>query len=1243
MPRGIVPVATLLIIASVFSQFGGSPAPALLNSSQALPSGVPGTPHALPSARSKTTPGQPETDMCTDLSPCLPRSDMGPWTASCDFFAAHPRSPLVSVDLGSPVPLQLPALAASDDVQPVPPSPTVAAQAKKSEAPELSRWCLNPDSPTQFSVTSLIVTLPDPVKSHLVLDFDRRIDAIQAAALDAGYVMDKFWLPWDDSPLPDDPNQARAENILRRLRMNQPGVQIFRSVSGQKQVPLLFVFFVGETTTLGVNRAQLKNAIDYVIQIDIKMHGSFLSHRIPIVGPGFSGAIPSFIEVLNSGHFWQAPQPSVDAPFFDIVPSTATDPGLLRQLNGAINSFGGNVRAIVHDDETTLSRFQTYAHDYLKVEDREIALISESETAFGKRGQDTSLVSPSPPSHVLHMFFPREIYRLRSAYPDQAHPSAGSTQPSAPPAVGLPLNTQLVAGGEDDIPSFSHAELPQSQEAIMLAIAETIHRRKIKLVGVAASDIFDTLFVLRFLKQFCPDTRLFLLDADLLLVRSADDLSLAGTLAVTEFPLSSSARSWFDHSSDLRLFPSRSAEANYNAFLALIGETSRLKDYAPCMRRASNGDLEQCPQHQPLLWLTVVSRNGFQPVYIMPPQADSPGETFPLKFVEPPGTAPAFAPDHPTGAYLLLCTILILLSLLQFLAQSFALKTPADPTQAAQPLRGLLEFFYLPPGSLIEDQKAFFLSTAFVIVANADFIVFAPTWWCTPYWVYRADLPFSSSCWYLLLFTLDAAALSLALIGAFRAMHKHLAASGKNFTAIWLMWLLALLFYGVWSVFLEGSKLGTSSFFLDRCMDIANGISPLLPYLLLLAAFYVWCLRNLQRIQLWDTRRPDLALPSLDLFLNSRFCDLEQSLRHSLVAKFFSKGRRLALAAVVAALLMFRPFTSIAGFEPFKLPFYNVPFKLYDVLFVVFLLVMTTCLLTSLLRFSFCWSALLTILRRLERQPLREAFDRLPKKFYSWTPLWHSLGTRRSFAVETRSLECLRKLATYPEAHDLMNWQVQLSDAQSALLNAESQNAMYLEPQYRRCQAVLNWAANDIVQYILIPQWQRTGACESIDYHDKKESEKPDRGLRYPHVDGQPEEDSLMVVAEEFVALRFVSFIRYVGVQLRNLLSLVTVFFILCVAAVRSYPFLAHRTIGWALTLIFIVLGAPVIMAFAQMDKDAILSRLSDTEPGKLDRAFYVRVVSYGALPLITVLASQFPAIGRFLFSWVQPAIETLH
>jgi hypothetical protein len=31
-----------------------------------------------------------------------------------------------------------------------------------------------------------------------------------------------------------------------------------------------------------------------------------------------------------------------------------------------------------------------------------------------------------------------------------------------------------------------------------------------------------------------------------------------------------------------------------------------------------------------------------------------------------------------------------------------------------------------------------------------------------------------------------------------------------------------------------------------------------------------------------------------------------------------------------------------------------------------------------------------------------------------------------------------------------------------------------------------------------------------------------------------------------------------------------------------------------------------------------------------------------GALPVLTVLAAQFPAIGSFLFSWVQPVLQAL-
>jgi hypothetical protein len=37
-----------------------------------------------------------------------------------------------------------------------------------------------------------------------------------------------------------------------------------------------------------------------------------------------------------------------------------------------------------------------------------------------------------------------------------------------------------------------------------------------------------------------------------------------------------------------------------------------------------------------------------------------------------------------------------------------------------------------------------------------------------------------------------------------------------------------------------------------------------------------------------------------------------------------------------------------------------------------------------------------------------------------------------------------------------------------------------------------------------------------------------------------------------------------------------------------------------------------------------------------------MNLISYGALPVLTVLAAQFPAIGSFLFSWVQPLLQAL-
>ena len=130
---------------------------------------------------------------------------------------------------------------------------------------------------------------------------------------------------------------------------------------------------------------------------------------------------------------------------------------------------------------------------------------------------------------------------------------------------------------------------------------------------------------------------------------------------------------------------------------------------------------------------------------------------------------------------------------------------------------------------------------------------------------------------------------------------------------------------------------------------------------------------------------------------------------------------------------------------------------------------------------------------------------------------------------------------------------------------------------------------------------------------------------------------------EEFVALRYLAFIRYAMLQLRNLLTFITVGFMMFAFSLMSYPFQAERLIGWHITLIFGVLAGVVAVVFSQMETDPTLSRITNTNAGTYGLEFFHRLASYGTLPVLTVLASHFNGVSRILYSWLQPALKTLH
>jgi len=91
-----------------------------------------------------------------------------------------------------------------------------------------------------------------------------------------------------------------------------------------------------------------------------------------------------------------------------------------------------------------------------------------------------------------------------------------------------------------------------------------------------------------------------------------------------------------------------------------------------------------------------------------------------------------------------------------------------------------------------------------------------------------------------------------------------------------------------------------------------------------------------------------------------------------------------------------------------------------------------------------------------------------------------------------------------------------------------------------------------------------------------------------------------------------------------------------------SYPFDPRPVVNGAMVLLFLILGAVIVFVYAQMHRDPILSLVTNTNPGELDGDFWVKLVSFGAGPMLGLMATIFPELTDFLFSWVAPGISSL-
>ena len=102
---------------------------------------------------------------------------------------------------------------------------------------------------------------------------------------------------------------------------------------------------------------------------------------------------------------------------------------------------------------------------------------------------------------------------------------------------------------------------------------------------------------------------------------------------------------------------------------------------------------------------------------------------------------------------------------------------------------------------------------------------------------------------------------------------------------------------------------------------------------------------------------------------------------------------------------------------------------------------------------------------------------------------------------------------------------------------------------------------NFLVRTFLKAEWAK-GSSETVNGIQEEADEGKLKSGSY----AVPDDEKLLKIASEIVALPYVFYIRTVLLQIRNLLFFVVAGYVLTVLAISSYPFQASRSLAWCMS-----------------------------------------------------------------------------
>lgn len=1175
-------------------------------------------------------------------------------------------------------------------------------------------WASRNSSPGTLpeGIRLMIATVPDPVHTHLSLQFDRTLEAIQQAAQDERFTYDSSWIPWrprnnESSSINDRKTEAK-ETAEREIC---PGVILFRrnmsaarpencklspgSVPRPGDAPYLcgmIVFVVGEKPTSGLNRVQWDSALRWM---DAHAGKSRPDRVLRVLGPTFSGSLPSFVRALENANQYSGTFDST-LLYSGRIRGCASWHWLKAELNpppSSANPLSTPLRMPVRiadfeeNDALQSDRFYRY------LKDRghrlsEIAILSEDETAYGglpdahSSGPENASPSPCNPEYPysdrpVHLYYPRDISAVRSAYQEQSLFSSGSRTDASQQHTVLRSETSDPGSrvATDTIEPFSGNNLALTQEAQLYGIVNNLQTHGIRFVILRSTNSLDYLFLTRFLHRAYPTAYIVTIGSDLLFAREVDSTEFRGVVSLSSFPLLPRGQDWTKQIAAVpqhahRIFGSYTMEGCYLAARFLITDppatVEEMRSQAPFRHPAKPDIPDFAPpfwdvpsgaggDSQPATWLSVIGRDGYWPLAILKETSGTAPRFFNAAVVQKPSAADlAKAAVQPhkeilslSSSWRLCCVLAFLCLCIHFFACRMGWKHPNF---------GMFVQF-TPIGG---HRGPALICAGWATLCSLLLILFLVSLRIYPWlgsmdhaWVWVTGAAFVSACvcaamelrwWY--------EPVSKEPPDPADTEAREMCKSTKSklhFAPLWI----ALTFAAIALVGAAGLLIlefggsndsGVTTAY--RSVHLTSGVSPVLSLIAMMIGFYWWFWHSLSGLALLGNGRP--ILPRLKK-IPAGFSQVSDRLAENIdgTAMPFPTLAKTTILLYLLPLFLVILLAFVlqrAWMQAFDLLLHSLENTAFNRTLHVLLAIGLYLILLESGQFFTTWLALKRLLLALNRLPLRRTFAAL--QGLSMRSLWRLSGTssRARYKIFSHQLESLLHLRNEMEApewktcgSDDLRLSVRAAWAQGwhfvqerskgpdlAMVNDDEAHAI----RVRFCEC-----AEDVLRGLLVTEWLEERA--SLDVRDG-----PAEGDAHERITLSAK--TPVRLAEEFLCMIYVGYLQNLLGRMRTMVLSMTGLFAAIALSVGFYPFTPRPTISLSLLLLLLLIGTVVGIVYAGLDRDSTLSHITNTEPGSLGIHFWVRMISFVGVPAMGLIVAQFPEIKDFVLSWVAPTMNAV-